>query len=124
LDLPPWSSDSDSGIEDPTAALKNQVDRERRKRAHESSQATTGKVRKVVLGQKLASQSSGLSRSICNFIKFMMGMPASVSSYPAGPTSTEWSIWDNWTNIGLNELRFQRTKPELKKEESEHEHEK
>ncbi|EFP93518.2 uncharacterized protein PGTG_18932 [Puccinia graminis f. sp. tritici CRL 75-36-700-3] len=91
------NDDSDSGIEDPTAALKNQVDRERRKRAHESSQATTRKVRKVVVGQKLPSQSSGLSRSIRNFIKFMMGMPASVSSYPAGPTSTEWGIWHNWT---------------------------
>ncbi|EFP79211.2 uncharacterized protein PGTG_05532 [Puccinia graminis f. sp. tritici CRL 75-36-700-3] len=89
--------DSDSGIEDPTAALKHQVEREKRKRAHENSQANTRKGRKAVVGQQLPSQSGGLSRSIQNLIKFMMEMPASLSAYPAPPTKKEWDTWDNWT---------------------------
>ncbi|KAA1113732.1 hypothetical protein PGTUg99_005384 [Puccinia graminis f. sp. tritici] len=96
--------DSDSGLEDPEKALKLQQDCQKRKRAQQNSQGTIRKVQRAVVGKKLPSQSGGLSRSIRNFVRFMMGMPATISEYPAAPNRSQWDLWHHWAETRYDKM--------------------
>ncbi|EFP93296.2 uncharacterized protein PGTG_19064 [Puccinia graminis f. sp. tritici CRL 75-36-700-3] len=96
--------DSDSGLEDPEKALKLQQDCQKRKCAQQNSQGTIQKVRRAVAGKKLPSQSGGLSHSIQNFVRFMMGMPETISEYPAAPNRSQWDLWHHWAETCYNKM--------------------
>ncbi|KAA1108771.1 hypothetical protein PGT21_025205 [Puccinia graminis f. sp. tritici] len=82
--------DEKSEPEDPEDILKYNLRAQREKRAHEKSQVNERRVRRVVVGKGLPNQSTALCRSIRNFTRFIMGMPESISAYPAPPDQEEW----------------------------------
>jgi hypothetical protein len=97
-------TDSESEAEDPEAALKHQMEREKRKRNQDLSAGNTRKIRKLVVREKLPSQSSALCRSIRNFVQFMMGVPASIAAFPVEPTPSEWNSWHHWAENRYNKM--------------------
>ena len=78
--------DSKSEPDDPELLLKIRLEREKRKRANESSLGNIRKVRRVVLAKGLPNQSSAICRSIRGFAKFLMGMPSTFEMYPGAPS--------------------------------------
>ncbi|KAA1074745.1 hypothetical protein PGT21_018126 [Puccinia graminis f. sp. tritici] len=96
--------DEKSEPEDPEDILKYNLRAQREKRAHEKSQVKERRVRRVVVGKGLPNQSTALCRSIQNFTRFIMGMPESISAYPAPPDQEEWEVWNNWTENRYKKL--------------------
>ncbi|KAA1076845.1 hypothetical protein PGT21_021892 [Puccinia graminis f. sp. tritici] len=98
------AEDEKSEPEDPEDILKYNLKAQREKRAHEKSQVNEQRVQRVVVGKGLPNQSTALCRSIRNFTIFIMGMPESISAYPAPPDQEEWEVWNNWTENRYKKL--------------------
>ncbi|KAA1106909.1 hypothetical protein PGTUg99_003834 [Puccinia graminis f. sp. tritici] len=49
-------------------------------------------------------QDCGLSRSIRNFVRFMMGMPATISEYPAAPNRSQRDLWHHWAETRYDKM--------------------
>ena len=113
-------ADSESGEEDPQAVLAYELNREKMRHVQEQTKDKVCKVRRVVVGQKLPSQSSALCRSVRNFVKFMMGTPATIGAFPHSPTQEELNTWHHRTNSRYEKVvdhlaQFSKTHKEVPK---------
>lgn len=69
---------------------------EKRKLDKVTSERELRRVRRMVTKAPLPNQSSAVARSLRQWVKFLMGMPADVSALPEPPSEVEVSKWQQW----------------------------